>query len=89
MKIEGFPSSIEMEKAIIEALQYLGGTADVRSINKKVIELLNLSEEVVQLEDENGVGTLLDYRLRWSRTKLKNMGEIVNVKKGVWSIASL
>ena len=36
------------------------------------------------LEDENGIDTKLNYRLRWCRTNLKNKNKIKNVKKGFW-----
>lgn len=53
---------------------------------KKVIEILNLSDEIVQMEDESGLGTKLNYRLRWSRTNLKSRGQIKNIKRGTWSL---
>lgn len=83
MKRTDFPSKIELENAIIEALKKLGGTSDVPTINQTLIKMLNLSDEVIELEDENGVGTKLDYRLRWRRTNLKAKGIIENVKRGI------
>lgn len=55
-------------------------------INLKVIEILSLPDEIVQMEDENGLGTKLNYRLRWSRTNLKSRGQIKNIKRGTWSL---
>ena len=53
----------------------------------KVIEVLSLSDEIVQLEDESGLGTKLNYRLRWARTNLKSKGKIKNVTRGTWTLA--
>lgn len=81
-----FPSNAELENGVINALKALGGVADVPSINEKLIEIMNLSDEVVNLEDESGIGTKLDYRLRWCRTNLKAKGLIKNVKRGTWEL---
>lgn len=81
-----FPSNLEIEDAILSSMEVLGGTATTEQINQKVIEILDLSEEVVQLEDESGLGTKLSYRLRWCRTNLKSKGKIKNVKRGTWTI---
>ncbi|WP_417894736.1 winged helix-turn-helix domain-containing protein [Bacillus altitudinis] len=53
-------------------------------MNAKVIELLNIPDDIVKLEHPDGLCTLLDYRLRWARTDLK--GIIVNTKRGIWSL---
>ena len=86
MKQIYFPSYKTLEEAVIYALKVLNGEATTKEINSKVIEILQLPEEVVLLEDESGLGTKLDYRLRWCRTNLKNKGMIKNIKKGIWSL---
>lgn len=75
-----------LEEAVLEALALLDGTATIGNINAKVIEILSLSDEIVQLEDESGLGTKLDYRLRWARTNLKSKGKIKNVTRGTWTL---
>lgn len=82
MKEMYFPSNGMLEEAVIKSLELLGGTATTKQINQKVIEVLELPDEVVQLEDESGLGTKLNYRLRWARTNLKSKGKIKNVTKG-------
>lgn len=81
-----FPSNSMLEDAVLQSIVILGGTATTEQINKKVIEVLNLPDEVVQLEDESGLGTKLDYRLRWARTVLKQKEKIKNVKRGTWTL---
>lgn len=83
-----FPTRPELEEGILNALATLGGEADVPAINKKLIEQMNLPKEVIELEDESGLGTKLDYRLRWCRTNLKAAGKIINVKRGTWKLLS-
>lgn len=82
----GFPTRDELETAIVKALEQYKGEATVREINDAVVQILELPEEIVELEDESGLGTKLDYRLRWCRTNLKNEGKIVNVQRGTWKL---
>ena len=56
-------------------------------INDQVAKHLNLSEEYLLSEDENGLGTAYNYRMRWIRTELKKEGKIINIKRGIWRIA--
>ena len=86
MKKTYFPSNNMLEAAILDALKEMGGTATTEQINNMVIEILKLPEEIVKLEDDSGLGTKLNYRLRWSRTNLKSKGKILNVKKGTWTL---
>lgn len=86
MKNDGFPSRLMLENAIVDALKDFGGTATTEQINAKVIEILNLPDEIVTLEDESGLGTKLNYRLRWCRTNLKSQKIITNIKRGTWSL---
>lgn len=86
MKNNYFPSNSVLEKAIVDALNELGGTATVPTINERIIELLQLPEEIVLMEDENDMSTKLEYRLRWCRTNLKSKGIIRNVKRGTWEL---
>ena len=85
MKKVFFPSNLTLEKAVVEAVKNLGGEAKVPAINREVIRILDLPEEIVKLEDESGLCTKLDYRLRWCRTNLKAQHKLRNVKKGTWA----
>lgn len=81
-----FPSKKLLEEATIRALETTGNAMSVQQINGGVIDILNLPDEIVQLEDETGQGTMLQYRLRWIRTELKNKGIIINLGKGIWQL---
>lgn len=87
MKNNYFPSNSMLEEAVIKSLELLNGTATTKQINQKVIEVLELPDEIVQLEDDSGLGTKLNYRLRWTRTNLKSKGKIKNITKGTWSLS--
>jgi restriction system protein len=80
-----FPMKNVLKDATIQAIKELGGTATTQQINSKVAEILDLSEEILTLEDESGIGTMYEYRMRWIRTELK--GKILNPKRGVWVLA--
>ena len=86
MKKTYFPSNSTLEETVLLAVKKLGGTADVPAINQEVINILELPEEIVMLEDESGLGTKLDYRLRWCRTNLKTKHKLKNIKRGTWTI---
>lgn len=86
MKTTYFPSNSMLEEAVMKSLEALNGTATTKQINEKVIEIMELPDEIVQLEDESGLGTKLNYRLRWARTNLKSKGKIKNVTKGTWTL---
>lgn len=76
-----FPEKNVLKEATIEAIKELSGTATTQQINTKVAELLKLSQEILTLEDESGIGTMYEYRMRWIRTELK--GKILNPKRGI------
>lgn len=87
MKRSYFPSNNMLEESVLESLKVLNGTATTEQINQKITEILELPEEIVQLEDESGLGTKLNYRLRWARTNLKSKGKMKNVTRGTWTLA--
>ena len=87
MKRSYFPSNNMLEEAVLESLKVLNGTATTEQINQKITKILELPEEIVQLEDESGLGTKLNYRLRWAKTNLKSKGKIKNVTRGTWTLA--
>jgi restriction system protein len=73
---------------ILKALKALGGSGSIKEINDKVIDSLNLSNELIeQLHDpETGNETEIEYRLAWARTYLKKYGLIDNSSRGIWAL---
>lgn len=48
-RLEGVPSYDKMMIPVLETLVTLGGSGTVEEINEKVYEILNISEEVLQV----------------------------------------
>ena len=81
-----FPFNSALEEAVLIFLKELDGEAATEQINQKVIEILNLSDEIVQMEDESGLGTKLNIvcvgveRISNHAVKLKILSEAL----GLW-----
>ncbi|MCL2852829.1 MAG: restriction endonuclease [Defluviitaleaceae bacterium] len=72
----------------LKALQILGGSANIDELDSKVIDILQLPEEMQNvLHNESGSRTEIEYRLAWVRTYLKKYGLINNSSHGVWSFS--
>ena len=66
----------------------LGGSATIDEMRDSVIKKLNLSDNVLDEPHKGNASqqTELEYQLAWARTRLKNLGAIINSKRGVWMI---
>lgn len=74
-------------KPTLQALNKLGGSGTNEEIYKQIIDLTNLSDEVLE-EMHTFTMTEVEYRLMWARTYLKNFGAIENSSQGVWSLTN-
>ena len=81
------PSSQFFIKPTIIALYQLGGSGANSEIYKKVIQITNLSEEIID-EMHSFTMTEVEYKLMWARTYLKNYGAVENSKQGVWVLTA-
>ena len=72
----------------IKALQKLGGSGTNEEIYEKVTQILNLSDQVLEIPHGNSSRSEVEYRLGWSRTYLKKYGLLENSARGVWSLTS-
>lgn len=81
------PTYVDLIIPTYNALKELGGSGTNTEICEKVIELLELPDEVI---DESHLGNInqteLEYQLAWARTYMKNFGIIENSARSVWSI---
>lgn len=82
-----FPTVNELEQATMKAIKAADGIVTTKQIKEFVVVELKLSDEVLKVEHTDGLTLLIDYRLRWARTSLKNQGKIKNVARGQWSLA--
>ena len=81
------PSFSQMMKPVIAALQELGGTAKIKPLDAKAIELMSLSDEQKSIIHKGSTKrTEVAYRLAWARTYLKKYGLLKNPSRGVWSL---
>lgn len=76
----------DMMNTTLQALKSLGGEANIKEIEAKVAELLNLSDEDV-LEVHRGNRTKLGYRLAWSRNYLKRVGLVSKAGRAFWRLS--
>ena len=86
---KGFPTNIQLKEETLKALQESNEELSTNDIKDYIVKTLNLSNEVLEFENSDGLTKLIDYRLRWARTALKNEGKIQNTKKGFWKALSL
>lgn len=75
-------------EATFSALKELGGSGKNDEINQQAIQILNISDSVLEILHTNTNMTEVAYRLAWARTLLKKYGAIVNSSRGVWSISA-
>lgn len=83
MKI--LPTRTELMNPTIEALKQLGGSANTDEIYEKIVEILGLSDSILNKVNNGKTGqSVLKYNLAWVRTMLKNQEVLINVGKGIW-----
>jgi len=81
------PKRYELFKETSEVLDKLGGSGRIDEIHEKIIDILNLTEEIIDYphgDSGRSYQTELEYQLAWVRTMLKHLGFINNTKQGVW-----
>ena len=73
----------------IEALKDLGGSANIKELNKKVIDLEGVTEEE-QAFTMKGKENMprVDYYLHWARSYLKKGDALNNSSWGVWTLTT-
>ena len=88
MKMVRVPTFDQMMNPLIQALKSLGGSGTIEEIDDKVAEILNLSDEQLEVlhNPERGGQTEVAYRLAWTRTYLKKYGVLENSSRGVWAL---
>lgn len=83
------PNYAQLIEYTFLALKELGGSGKNNEINDKVAELMNLSEDILDVPHLNSSSmSEVHYRCAWARTLLKNHGAIENSARSVWSITA-
>jgi restriction system protein len=77
-----------MMNPLIQALKSLGGSGTIEEIDDKVADILDLSDEQLEVlhNPERGGQTEVSYRLAWTRTYLKKYAVLENSARGVWAL---
>lgn len=87
-KLAQVPGYAELIEATYTAMKQLGGSGRNDEINKKVYEILGVSDAILEIiHTGRNSFSEIDYRLAWARTLLKNYGAIVNSARCVWVIS--
>jgi restriction system protein len=82
------PTYVEMMLPTLNALQQLGGSGTINEIYEKIVEIMNLPVDVLEVIHPNTNQSEVEYRLAWSRTYLKQYGALASgSKRGVWLLA--
>ena len=87
-KLAQVPGYAELIEATFLAMKQLGGSGHNDEINKKVYEILDVPDSILEIiHTGRDSFSEIDYRLAWARTLLKNYGAIINSARCVWVIA--
>jgi restriction system protein len=83
------PTFDKLMNPLIAALRDIGGSGSIDEIYERVIQNLNLSEDILSVIHDSDVSnqTEVHYRLAWARTYLKKFGALTNSARGVWALA--
>jgi restriction system protein len=87
-KVATIPPFDAFMNPIIQALKALGGSGTIEEINAKVVEIVGLTDDQLEIihDPERGSQTEVEYRLAWARTYLKKYEVIDNSSRGVWAL---
>lgn len=83
------PTFDQLMNPLIKALRELGGSGTTDEIYERVVEILKLPDEVLEvLHGSKGAQTEIAW-LAWARTYLKKYGVLDNSARGVWALAAV
>jgi restriction system protein len=84
---QDLPSVQDLMWPTLEALRTLGGSGRIEEIDGEVIRRQGFSEEQLAIRrPKKERQSMIEHRLAWSRTKLKEIGAIKNSAWGVWAL---
>jgi len=87
MSVPKIPKYHELMWPALQATKDLGGSATVREMNERAVEIANLTEQQQAVpHGDKGRMSEVEYRLHWARTHLKGIGALENSARGVWTL---
>ena len=89
--VEGIPPRTKLKEIVYEAYLNLGGKALNNDLERKIVEMLNLPEEVVNrpMNNPEDHRTQLENELAWCRNDLKNEGRLKEIGHRLWGIVEV
>ena len=87
-KYKNVPTVDELYEYVLKALKALDGSANIEELNQKVYEIMNLPESVLSVPHGDDGRSKIEYRLAWTRTRLKLAGYLENSARAVWSLVN-
>lgn len=78
------PKHDELFWPVVRALRELDGSADNEQLVEKVVELLDLPDELTAIPHKEGPQTEIGYRIAWVKSWLKWAEVVDNPQRGVW-----
>lgn len=84
------PTYETMMNPTLQALRELGGSTTIEELYNKVVEIMALKDEQLEVlhNPERGSQTEVEYRLAWTRSYLKRFGLLENSTRGVWALTN-
>lgn len=84
------PTYETMMNPTLQALKKLGGSATIEELYNKVVEIMGISDERLEIihDQERGSQKELEYRLAWTRSYLKKYGLLENSSRGIWALTT-
>lgn len=88
MKDIQVPTYDSMMNPLLKAMNDLGGSGIIEEIASRVGEIMELSDEQLEVlhNPDRGGQTEFEYRLAWTRTYLKKYELLENSARGVWAL---
>lgn len=80
------PTFDKMMQPVIAVLHKKGGMVENDTIDRDVIAIMNIPDEIANIPHGHGRQTEVSYRIAWAKTYLKKYGLIYNPKRGVWKL---
>jgi len=82
------PTQQELMWPVLQAMRKLGGSAHIAEISTQVAQQEGFSNGLLSIMHTPSQSEI-DYRLGWARTRLKQIGAVVNSSRGVWALTEL
>ena len=85
-KKKQIPTVTRLLSSVVKALQNLGDVGTNTEIFEEVVKNEKIPKEIAGIFHIAGPKTLLEYRLAWARTRLREEGIIERAEIGKWKL---